>query len=168
MCGPRGPHQWLSEDAVSSSCVSNVLLSERLISKAEDKTDLGYFLRFRRDLSFSGAVVLALLVTAGTRFRTAAGFFSSGGSEVSPSARCAGGGVRLARPRKKTLESPLLADCEVSLGSEESDERWPCFPIPIRILGLNRNTSPRRYRVKQRVRKQTYNNIGRFRDMDRV
>jgi len=59
--------------------------------------ELGYFLRFRRELSFSGAVVLALLVTAGTRVRTS--FFSDGCSEVRPSGSNAGCGVRLVRER---------------------------------------------------------------------
>lgn len=61
----------------------------------------GCFLRFRRELSFSGAVVLALLVTAGTRVRT--GFFSDGCSEVRPSGPDAGCGVGVGLVRERRV-----------------------------------------------------------------
>jgi hypothetical protein len=66
---------------------------------------LGYFLRYGRDLSVSGAVVLALLVTAGTRVRT--GVASCGWVGVGFCAAVCG--ARLPRLRDRALESRLLA-----------------------------------------------------------
>lgn len=48
-------------------CKKKVFESTRHIFIAERKTHVGYFRRCGLDLSLTGAVVIALLVTAGTR-----------------------------------------------------------------------------------------------------
>jgi hypothetical protein len=59
------------------------------------KTDLGYFRRGGLDLSFTGAVVIALLVTAGTRGRAGFGVWSCAGGCTSVSAVGVGVGVEM-------------------------------------------------------------------------